>query len=230
MSRTAQVASQVGIHLAHPDAVAGLHAHTDGGGLVLGRDRHRAPLVLRVFRPEPTRVVLIGGVGCAQLLAMRAVAIGANVVIETARPARWSSFVQNCGVPPEIMGYAPPGGRSPFLTTPTRPQLIVSDVGAALGQDITLTGGWRAMLVVRDELTAWDLDMLGSADLVVMQPLTEVEAALVASALGLTETQGWLSRIAPEMVAVAGRGGVRYALLSPTSLERRLLTSVTRAG
>jgi hypothetical protein len=230
MSRTAQVANQVGIHLADPEAVAGLSAHTGGAGLVLGRDRHRAPLVLNIFRPEPTTVVLIGGVRCAQLLAMRAVAVGANVVIETARPALWSSFVQNCGVEPEILSYAPPGGRSPFLTTPTRPQLIVSDVGAAAGQNITMAGGWRAMLVVRDELTAWDLDMLGSADLVVMQPLTEVEAALVASALGLTETQDWLSRIAPEMVAVARRGGVRYALLSPTSVERRLLTSVARVG
>jgi hypothetical protein len=39
-----------------------------------------------------------------------------------------------------------------------------------------------------------------------------------------------LSRIAPEMVAVAGSGGVRYALLSPTSVERGLLGSVARAA
>ena len=102
------------------------------------------------------------------------------------------------------------------------------DAGTTVGQDVALTGGWRAMLVLREELTAWDIDLLVAADLAVLQQLTEVEAALAAPALGLSEAQGWMSRISPEMVAVTGQGGVRWALLAPTAIERGLLPPVGR--
>lgn len=229
-STAAAAAGPAGRYLGASSALAPLTPHTGGAGLVIGHDRRHAPLVLGLFRPEPTRVVLVGGVRCAQLLVLRAMALGARVLIETARPAVWQTFVQGCGVGPDVVAFGSPGSRPRLPATPGRPQLIMSDVGSTVGQDIAISGGWRAIVVLRDEVTAWDIDMLTSADLVVMQPLTHVEAALVASVIGLTQAQSWLSQIGPEMVAVAGQGRLRWAVLSPTSVERRLLTSVARFG
>ncbi len=228
MSRFSAVGSRLDLHRAAPSALAGLAVHTGGDGLVLGRDQRATPVVLRLFRPEPTLMVLIGGLTVAQLLAMRAIAVGAQLLIETVRPAGWESFVRTCGARPDRIALVPPGTRPPYPAALTRPQLIIVDTGSTVGQDLAIAGARRATLIVRDELTAWDIDALVAADAVVMQQLTDAEAAVAATALQLTSLQGWFSRIPPEMVALAGQGRVRWALLSPTSVERSLFRSLAR--
>jgi len=228
MSRATSMTSRVGLQVASPAAVAALTFKADGGGLVIGRDRRQLPVVVRAFRQRPTRMVLVGGIAMAQLFTLRALALGTQVLVQTLRPAKWSYFGRQVVAGPGAITVAAPGGVPAVAATASRPHLLIVDAGPVDLHSVPLTGEWQTALVVRDELTSWDIDSLGAADLTVMQRLTDVEAALAAAALRLNQAQDWLPRIGPEMVAVAEPGRLRWALLSPTSVERQLFASVAR--
>ena len=90
----------------HPGAAVGT------AGLMLGANRHGAPVTARLFRAEATRVVLIGGVRAAQLVVLRAMALGARIVVQTARPQAWEPFVRGVSAPGGPSRSSRPGGRS----------------------------------------------------------------------------------------------------------------------
>ena len=197
-------------------------------GLMVGTNRRGAPVLARLFRAEPTRAVLIGGVRGAQLITIRAMALGARVVVQTARPQVWEPFVRGVSAPGETIAVIPPGRPVPAVPgTPLHPLLLVVDVGPVAADGLT-GAGWAASLIVRDELSAVDTDALARADLVVLQPLQPDEAALAGATLGLGEAAGWLTRIRPDMVGVVNRRAVRWALLSPTPIEHQLIGSPGR--
>lgn len=197
-------------------------------GLMIGTDRHGAPVTARLFRPEATRAVLIGGVRAAQLVALRAMALGARVVVQTTRPRMWEPFVCAVSAPGETIGVIAPG--RPIggpAATPPQPLLVVVDIGP-VAADTRPTPGWQASLVIRDEMAAADVDAVSRADLVILQPLRPDEAALAASALGLGESAEWLTRIRQDMVALVNRRALRWALLSTTPIESQLIGPPTR--
>ncbi|BCL15245.1 hypothetical protein GCM10017556_29840 [Micromonospora sagamiensis] len=197
-------------------------------GLVIGANRHGGPVTLRVFRPEATRIVLVGGVRAAQLVALRAMALGARVVVQTARPRAWEPFVRGVGVPGGAVAMLPPGrppGGAPG--TPLHPLLVVVDAGPVTA-DAAPGPGWQATLVVRDELTPADGDALARADLAVLQPLNPAEAAVAGTALGLGGSAEWLTRIREDMVAVVNRRALRWALIAPTPIEAQLIGPPSR--
>ncbi|MFI6227457.1 type VII secretion protein EccE [Micromonospora echinospora] len=197
-------------------------------GLMIGANRHGRPVTLRMFRPEATRIVLVGGVRAAQLVILRAMALGARVVVQTARPRTWEPFVRGVGVPGGAIMMLPPG-RHPdgAAGTPLRPLLLVVDAGPVTA-DPAPGPGWQATLVVRDELTPSDADALGRADLAVLQPLGPAEAAVAGAALGLGGSAEWLTRIRKDMVAVVNRRALRWALVAPTPIEAQLVGAPTR--
>jgi type VII secretion protein EccE len=205
--------------------LASLQPTSGGDGLMLGVNRHGTPVVIRPFRAEPTRAVLIGGLRCAELLTLRALALGAHVTIQSPRPDAWSRFLRGLGGEPITLLPANQPADPP-LAAPTAPQLLVIDTGPTDGGGHTPTvaeSAWRATLLVRDDLTAADADLLTRADLVLLQPLTPAEAAIATEVLGLTESASWLTRIAPEMLGVVvSRRTVRWAHLSPTPIELQL--------
>jgi type VII secretion protein EccE len=207
---------------------SGLELPVDAAGLMVGTNRHGAPVLARLFRAEPTRAMVIGGVRCAQLIAVRAMALGARVVVQTARPYAWEPFVRGVSTPGETIAVIPPGRPVPAAPgSSLYPLLVVVDVGPVAADGLT-GGGWQANLVVRDELTTVDTDALGRVDLVVLQPLRPDEAALAGATLGLGDAAGWLTRIRPDMVGVVNRRTVRWALLSPTPIEQQLIGAPDR--
>ncbi|TDC43629.1 type VII secretion protein EccE [Micromonospora sp. KC213] len=194
-----------------------------GGGLMVGANRHGGAVTVRLFRAEGTRLVLVGGVRAAQLLVLRAMALGARVAVQTGRPRVWEPFVRGVGSTGGGVAVLPPGrtvGGGPG--SPICPVLLVVDAGATPTEP-TPGPAWQATLVVRDELTAADVDVLGRADLAVLQPLDPREAALAGAALGLGGSAEWLTRIRTDMVAVVNRRALRWALLSPTAIESQLI-------
>ncbi len=204
--------------------LAALEPAAGGDGLMLGVNRHGVPVVIRPFRAEPTRAVLIGGLRCAEMLTLRALALGAHVTVQSTRPDAWSPFLRGLGGEPISLL---PAGRplDPRPPTATEPQLLVIDTGPADGGQppAVAESAWRATLLVRDDLTAADADLLTRADLVLLQPLTPAEAAIAADVLGLGESASWLTRVAPEMLGiVVSRRTVRWAHLSPTPVELQL--------
>nr|WP_236646830.1 type VII secretion protein EccE [Micromonospora acroterricola] len=192
-------------------------------GMMVGRNRHGGAVTVRLFRPESTRVLLVGGVRAAQLVALRAMALGALVVVQTGRPRAWEPFVRGVGAPGGTIPLIPPGRAvADGVGTALRPLLLVVDAGPVPGE-AEPGPPWRATLVVRDELTPADVDALSRADLAVLQPLDATEAALAGTALGLGGSAEWLTRIRDDMVAVVNRRALRWALLSPTPIESQLI-------
>ncbi|HEY6596169.1 MAG TPA: type VII secretion protein EccE [Asanoa sp.] len=192
-------------------------------GLMVGANRHGAPVVVHLFRPDSTNAVLIGGVRAAQLVAFRAMAVGARIAVQTTRPRAWEPFVRGASAPGDVVLLLPtdraPDGPAP---DPARPLLLVVDVGP-VPSGHTRGARWQAVLVVRDDLSGADVDAVGHADLVVLQPLRTDEAMLAANALGLGEAADWLTRIRDDMVGVVSRRTVRWARLSPTAIESHLI-------
>jgi hypothetical protein len=222
---TTAVPGQLGGHIADQTALSHLELHTGGAGLLLGLNRQHTPVTARLFRPEPTRAMLVGGLSCVQLLAYRALALGVRVVVQSARPVAWERFATEAG---GGVGFIPPGTAIDQPASAMFPQLVIIDVGPSVGELDAQAGTWRATLTVRDELTAWDVDLLMRADVAVMQPLSEVEAALAASTLGLHEVQEWMTRIRADMVTLASHGTVRWALLAASPAEEQVVGNITR--
>lgn len=210
-----------GVHPA--DQFEGLHLPVGTSGLMLGRNRHGNPVVARLFRPEQTRALLIGGVRCAQLVALRAMAVGARVVVQTARPQAWEPFVRGAAVPGEAIAVVPPGRAIEIAPgSAIQPLLVVVDVGP-VGADNRPGAGWQATLVVRDDFSPADVDVASRADLLMLQPLRPDEATLIGGALGLGEVAQWMTRIRPDMVGVVNRRAVRWAALAETPIEAQLI-------
>ncbi|SCL17256.1 type VII secretion protein EccE [Micromonospora rhizosphaerae] len=200
------------------EALDALELTLGEAGLMLGANRHGDAVTVRVFRPEAaTRLMLVGGVPAAQLVALRAMALGARVVVQTARPRVWEPFVRGVGTVPLIPPGRPVGG---VAASPLQPLLLVVD---ALPAAAVPGPPWQSTLAVRDELTPADVAALARVDLAILQPLDAGEAALAGAALGLGESAVWLTRIRDDMVAVVNRRALRWALLSPTPIESHLV-------
>ena len=58
----------------------------DRGGMMLGSGMQGEPLIISALRPAPTRIVLVGGLYMARQVALRAMAVGAWVVVATGPP------------------------------------------------------------------------------------------------------------------------------------------------
>ncbi|MFB9694148.1 type VII secretion protein EccE [Amorphoplanes digitatis] len=212
-----------GPEAAHADLFDDLQLPIGGAGLMIGANRKGEPVIARLFRPEQTRALLVGGVRCAQLLALRAMALGARVVVQTARPQAWEPFVRGAAVPGESIAVIPPGRTVQIPPgTALHPLLVVVDIGP-VGADNRPGAGWQATLVVRDDFSSADADVASRADLLLVQPLRAEEAGLVGAALGLGETAKWLTQIRADMVGVINRRAVRWAALSQTPIETQLI-------
>ena len=198
-----------------------------GAGVVLGRNRHGQPVALRLVRPEPTRAVLVGGVRAAQLVTLRALALGVHVVVQTGEPHAWEPFLRAVSLPSDAIALVPAGHPVPLTPAgPFAPQLVVLDQDPA--QD--LAGPWRTILVVRPDLGAGDVATLARADLVILQPLSPTEAALAGATLGLGDGQEWLTRIGADLVGVVNRRTIRFARLAATPLELQLVGAPERVA
>jgi hypothetical protein len=202
-----------------------------GAGVMLGRNRRGSPVTARLIRPEPTRVLLVGGVRAAELLTLRALALGAHVLVQTGRPYAWEPFLRAVSLPSDAIAMVPPG--QPVALHPAgrlAPQLVVVDAGPGVGDPPAGEAPWRTTVVVRDDLAAADVDPLARADLVILQPLRPDEAVLAGATLGLGDGQEWLTRIRADMIGVVNRRAVRFALLSATPLEQQLIGAPDRAA
>jgi hypothetical protein len=201
-------------HLATPDAVATVALPVLSTGLVLGRDNQRALVTVRLFRPEPTRAVLVGGAWAAGLVAGRALAVGARMVA-ACDVGLWQRRGETLTRRPDrvtVLGVGPvPVGE------PGRPVLVIDDAGAPGPEP----GPWQTRLTLLSELTEADARILPGADLVLMQRLTEPEALAATRALRLPpEVAGHLGRLTDDMIAVSGGDADGYAWLSVTPTEQ----------
>ncbi len=104
-----------GRHGLTADQVDALTLPIGDDGVVIGVDAESRPATLGLNRPTPYDILFIGGLWTAQVIALRAAAIGTRVAVETGRAGAWGRLVQALGVGPSGMavhdvGRVPPQG------------------------------------------------------------------------------------------------------------------------
>ena len=180
-----------------------------GDGVALGVDPHGAPLGVRLFRPAPTRAVLVGSPRCAQLVAYRALATGARVVVSTGRPAVWAPLAGAGGVPIHPVDAAAEPARR------TRPLLYLDDA-PPYGRPPELPGNrWTTVLTLREALTHREAELVERADVLLLQQLVPDEITIL-KAPGLDQR---LAQLPADALAVSDGRGVRWGRLSVTPIE-----------
>ncbi len=222
-------ASELGVHLADADTADALSIHTGGCGLIIGVNDYGRPVAITLFRPEPTAVLAVGGLRLAQLIAFRALGIGAQLFVETGRPAAWSSFARESGLEwgashiRTQVGHAQRG-------TLDQPQLLVvdSESSAVAEAEERTSGPWSAVLTVRSQLSAWDTAELARADLVLMQRLSDAEAKVACPLMNLPDCERALTMLRSDAVALITHSELRIVRVDQTSIEQRVIGEIDR--
>ncbi|MFR9728649.1 hypothetical protein ACL03H_05415 [Saccharopolyspora sp. MS10] len=160
----------------------------DRGGMIIGADRKaNTPMTASILRPEPTRMVTVGGLYLARQIALRAIATGAWVHIVTGRPAAWRVLERAAGRTPA--GQPAPVVQTrklaPYDTpraTEDSPLLIVHDGGAVPQEMFPPRSAWQTTMYVLPYLhpQAGSGTATNTADLILLQRLPPQQAQLAA--------------------------------------------------
>lgn len=225
-------------HTASATTMARLSATAGPSGLIVGRSRSGAFVPVRVFRPEPTRVALVGGLWVARLLVFRCVGLGATVNVVTGNPSRWFGFGELAGAPDRVHLSAPArpavsdggpvaataSGAEPDPAGSLRPVVHVYDTGPTPPADRPRLGPWHTQLTVLPRLEPNGAPIVTEAHLTLMQRLSEQEATLCESILHQSaDTTKRLQRLHDDMLAVIAPGSENYVWVGPTQIELELL-------
>jgi hypothetical protein len=196
-------------------------------GVVLGLDPARQPVVLALFRRRATAVSLVAGLHLGQVLALRAAAVGARVIIETARPDRWDPVVLHSGLDSTQLTLREPGrvAGDPAWPkpAPTGPLLVIRDCGARPPYTPVPYGPWVAVVTLLPDPRS--AGQLGHADLAGFQRVPEAEAVLARRVLGLSEADTEaLSELPVDTVLLRTRArNPRRCEITGTDWELRIL-------
>ncbi len=212
----------VGWHSASLVTLSMMGSTAPAAGLILGEDVDHRAVAVRLFRPEPTLVTLVGSVWAAQVMAFRALAVGAAIVILTDDPLAWRDFAaRNSRV--TVTGQPPRSGSAGV------PTLVIRDfTGSAVPPSYDVAG-WETQLTVLRRLDEHGVSALQDGHIVLTQRLYLDEAMLAVTSLRLTgDSALLLQQLEPGMVAVVGLGTSRYLWWATTDTETRLLGPARR--
>lgn len=218
--------TQLGTHRADIPTADAIAIGPAVSGLLLGQDPQGRPLALSLFTREPLAVQLVGSLPLAMLLALRATALGADVLLQTDRLQMWQRFVDVVGGPqgavrPLEPDVVPAAGR------PTRPMLVVIDGdGGEVEPDVSQP--WLTALTLVDRPTNWNAAALAAGDAQILQTQPQAAARTVAKALGTRTLVDTLSGLGPDEVAVVRRDAVRTCTIAPTAFEDWLIGPISR--
>ncbi len=214
----------IGSHLASPETLRRMQVGTAPVGLVLGHDRDRQLVSVRLFRPEPTRITLVGGLWAAQLTVLRALAMGVRVVVFSRQPNQWQGFGEWATGRSDRLAVMAEERPVTVQSTPHSPTLLLYDVGP-LGPSVRpQLGPWQTQFTFLRQLTAFGFPAVQESGLVMFQRLSLDEAAAAASILRLTpQTAQLLQALRDDMLALLGGQADRYVWIRPTAVEQERL-------
>lgn len=205
--------------------IAELRLPIGDDGVLVGTDAATgAPAVINLFGRGGRDVVLIGGAYAAQVIALRAVATGARVAIETGRPGVWETVRQKASSGQQCVTVHPVNTVGPQGASVQSPVLVIRDCGAIPPRFGVRHGPWQTTLTLLPYLDPACGDLLGSQDLVGVQRISPPEAALAASALSLPgDDEATLPTLADSVTLWVADFSRRYVQTMPSSLETSLL-------
>jgi hypothetical protein len=214
---------RIGAHTASDRALELLGMAIPGAGLVLGYDLDQTTASIRLFRPEPTRVALVGGEWACHVIALRALALGARVAVFTTTPERWDGFGEwATGRTGRVATFS----LDQSVVVPAsahEPALLLYDAGlTGVASNVPL-GPWQTRLTVLRQLTSYGIPAIQEANMVLAQRLTRAETEVVTSTMRLSsEAGGWMQTLNDDAMAVIVGGEERYVRLTLASLEQQL--------
>lgn len=211
---------RIGMHGVSRTALQQIEVPGSSSGLMLGQDGNKVPVLVRMFRDEPTRLSLIGGLWAARVTVFRALAMGARVVVFTGQPTEWKGFGRWATGRDDRVAVMSGERAVTVGATATSPALLLYDVGLNGAQQPPALGPWQTQLTVLRQLTAYGFPPVQASNMVLMQRLAPNEAQAAASVLKLTdETVSLLQLLRDDMLAVLGGQADRYLWLNPTQIE-----------
>lgn len=206
----------------------------DRGGIVLGSGLQGEPLTISALRSAPTRIVLVGGLYLARQVALRAMAVGAWIVIATGRPTAWQVLSKAAGT--QANGRPSPLVQirrlSPVeLPRPSEdaPLLVVHDGGPTPQDLFPPRSPWQTTVYVLPYLHPQAGATANAADLVLMQRLPAGQAELAGRIWRLPpQMMRQLTTLKDDQVVALGRNLWRPLRLVTTAKEQQLLGPVRR--
>lgn len=213
---------RIGSHTASRAALAQLRVSAPDAGLILGADRQQRPVSARFFRPTPYRSALVGGGWAGQLVAFRALALGARVAVITADPHAWHSFGERSTGRGDRVTVLTADQSLAMPATARQPALVIYDLGLTGARAPQPLGPWQTQLTVIRRFDQAGAAAIAECDLVLLQRLASDEAALVSDALRLSAQSVRFLQVMPDdMVALIGDGSQRYIWFAQTDVERQ---------
>jgi hypothetical protein len=220
---------RIGSHRASRAALTPLSSTSPGVGLVVGADQNQRPVSVRFFRPEPTRVAVVGGVWIGQLVVFRALALGAHAVVVTNDPVSWQGFGERSTGRTDVVTVTTTGPPPPLIGLPDRPVLVIYDLGPDAMPASLALGPWQTQLTVVRRLERAAIGVLQDCHLAMLQRLAGEETGLAGDAFDLPPAvAGGLQLLENDVTALVGGGTNRYLWLCQTELEQRLLGPARR--
>ncbi|MGH3671590.1 MAG: hypothetical protein ACRDSH_13300 [Pseudonocardiaceae bacterium] len=163
-----------------PELLDALSPPVDRGGVVLGCGLYDELLSVSVLRPQPTRLVVIGGLALARLVTLRAMATGACVIIATDHPASWQPVVHAAGEGLDVPLVRPLEPCELPRAAQDAPLLVVQDGGAVPQELFPPDSPWQSTLYALPSLHPHAENIAVDADLVLLQRLPADQATLAA--------------------------------------------------
>ncbi|RBM05078.1 hypothetical protein [Streptomyces sp. PT12] len=216
-------------HVLSADELDALALPVGDDGIIVGVDSRSRPAVLGIHHPVPYDVVLIGGVWAAQVLALRAVATGARVVVETGRPQLWTRLAQAANGGLECMTLHEVGRVPPLGATLGSPVLVVRDCGIKPPRGRVASAPWQPVLTLLPYLSQVSHRLVERAALVGVQRVSPDEARVVGRLLALPEVQAEaLPTFAENATLWCTRTARLLVRMVPTDSETGLLGNPSR--
>lgn len=218
-----------GRHLLQPDAASQLSLPVGDDGIVVGVDPQNQPAVVSLLRPKPLDVLLVGSVWLAQLLALRAVAVGARVAVETARAPAWTQMAQAAGGGQQCVSVHDVRQIAPQGPSVSSPVLVVRDCGAQPPRSQLAPAPWQGVATLLPFLGPKAPRLLNRADLVGLQRLSPQETEIVARIMRLPQqVAAALPTLSDNAMLWCTRNHQQFVLTEPTDAENGLLGAPRR--
>lgn len=216
-------------HTVRLDQLASLALPVGDDGVVIGVDGEGRPAVIGINRPTPYDITLIGGLWTAQVLALRAAATGARIVVETGRAQAWTKLAQAAGGGPPCISLHEVGRVPAQGASAGSPVVLVRDCGMRPPRGRVVSGPWQSTVTLLPYLSPVATGLMEKASLVGVQRVSPDEAERIGRLMCLPpgETRT-LSTLKDGVTLWCTRRDRRFVMTEATDAESGLLGSARR--
>ncbi|MFG2406187.1 hypothetical protein ACGFR8_17965 [Streptomyces brevispora] len=178
-------ASRRARHTVRLDQLASLALPVGDDGVVIGVDGEGRPAVIGINRPTPYDITLIGGVWTAQVLALRAAATGARIVVETGRAQDWTKLAQAAGGDRPCISLHDVGRVPAQGPTAGSPVVVVRDCGMRPPRGRVVSAPWQSVVTLLPYLSPVAAGLMEKSSLVGIQRVSPDEAEQIGRLMDL---------------------------------------------